>query len=80
MKKHRDHIQPEVEGGSDEEYNIRLISARENLEKGARMPNLDEVSESSNSIKLAVDIDRESLNGFKHPRNKNRGFGGLPRK
>lgn len=80
MKKHTDHIYPLVEGGPDEQYNKRRISAKENLQKGARMPSLNEVSQSTNPMRLAVKIDRDSLSKeFKHPRNKNRGFGGLPR-
>lgn len=80
MKKEKEHIKPRIEGGSDEPWNIRYVSRKENEQKGARMPNLNEVSESSNPIKLAVDIDKGSLQGpFKHPRNRNRGFGGLPR-
>lgn len=80
MKKHRDHIFPKAEGGPDVDWNIREISAKENLGKGAEMPDLSDVSASTNPIRLAVEIDKRSLQGsFKNSRNKNRGFGGLPR-
>jgi hypothetical protein len=80
MKKDTDHIWPRVEGGPDKPWNKRNIPQRKNRQKGARMPNLNEVSDSSNPIRLAVEIDKHSLQGpFKHPRNRNRGFGGLPR-
>jgi len=80
MKKESDHIFPRVEGGSDEPYNKRAISRSANRGKSAKMPKVADVFDSSNPIKLATDIDRKSLKGFKHPQNKNRGFGGLPRK
>lgn len=79
-KYHRDHIWSQIEGGPNADWNLRSIPASENLRKGPRMPNLNEVSESPNPLKLAVEIDKHSLTkGFKHPRNKNKGFGGLPR-
>lgn len=80
MKKHKDHICPRAENGPDENWNIRIIPASENLEKGAEMPDLDDVLDSSDPIRLAVEIDKQSLNGFRHPRNKDRGFGGLRRR
>ncbi len=80
MKKEIDHIFPIVEEGSNESYNKRAIPRSANRRKGAKMPTMADVLDSSNPIKLAVDIDRKSLKGFKHPQNKNRGFGGLPRK
>lgn len=79
MKRHRDHIWPKAEGGPDEDYNFREIDASENLRKGAEMPDLDDVLDSSNPIRLAVEIDKRSLEGFQNPRNRDRGFGGLRR-
>jgi hypothetical protein len=78
MKRHRDHIWPKAEGGPDDDWNIRIIPASENLRKGAEMPDLDDVFDSSNPIRLAAEIDKQSLKGFKNPRNRKRGFGGLP--
>ena len=81
MKRHRDHIWPRAEGGPDEDWNIRIIPASENLSKGDEMPDLDEVLDSSDPVKLAAEIDRHSLQeGFGRPRNKDKGFGGLPRR
>lgn len=74
-----DHIVPKTEGGSNASYNLREISAKDNLKKGARMPYLNEVAQSSNPIRCAVDADRITAKGTKHPRNRNRGFGGLSR-
>lgn len=79
MKRHRDHIWPRAEGGPDEDWNIRDIDASENLSKGAEMPDLDDVFDSSDPVRLAAEIDKRSLEGFRHPRNKDRGFGGLRR-
>ena len=80
MKKHRDHIFPKAEGGPDDEWNIREIDADKNLKKGAEMPNISDVSDSSDPIRLATEIDRRSLKGpFITRRNKNKGFGGLTR-
>jgi len=80
MRKERDHIWPEAEGGPDEDWNIREIDWLENRRKGAEMPDLADVLDSSDPIRLAVEIDKHSLEeGFKHPRNRNKGFGGLPR-
>jgi len=79
MRKEKDHIWPKAEGGPDKDWNIREIDWRENRRKGAEMPNVDDVLDSSNPIRLAVGIDKRSLKGFKHPRNKDRGFGGLCR-
>jgi len=84
MRKHTntdlDHIWPRAEGGPDEDWNKRQISARKNRSKGARMPNLNEVADSPDPIKLAIEIDKHTMTkGLRHPRNKNRGFGGLPR-
>jgi len=79
-KMHKDHIQPKAEGGTDDYYNLRTISAKENLRKGARMPNLNEVSDSPNPLKLAVEIDKWTLNHpYNNSRNKKKGFGGLNR-
>lgn len=84
MKRHRDHIDhiwPSAEGGPDEDWNRRSIPASENLRKGAKMPDVDDVFDSSDSVKLAVEIDKRfSLEGFRHPQNKDRGFGGLRRR
>lgn len=80
MKRHRDHIKPRAEGGPDEDWNTRIIPASENLRKGAEMPDLDDVFDSSDPVRLAAEIDKGSLEGFKHPRNKDRGFGGLRRR
>jgi len=79
VRNHNDHIWPRADRDPDKDYNKRRISARKNLQKGARMPNLNEVSDSSNPIRLATEIDKYSVTrGFRHRRNKNRGFGGLP--
>ena len=76
-----DHIWPRVEGGPDEPWNKRRIPRSQNRRKGAAMPNLNDVSDSPNPIRLAVEIDKGSLRGpFKHPRNRDKGFGGLPRR
>ena len=80
MKRHRDHIWPKVEGGSNEDWNIRNIDASENLRKGAKMPDLDDVLDSTDPIRLAAEIDKSSLEGFRHSSNKDRGFGGLRRR
>jgi len=80
MKKHRDHIRPRAEGGPDSDYNIRLISAGDNLSKGAEMPDLEDVFDSSDPARLAAEIDKQSVqNGFNNRRNKDKGFGGLTR-
>lgn len=80
MKKEIDHIWPRAEGGPDEPWNKRSISRSKNRRKGAEMPTLADVADSPNPVKLAANIDKGSLKGFKHPRNKNKGFGGLPRR
>ena len=81
MRKEEDHIWPKAEGGSDEDWNIREIDWLENRRKGAEMPNVADVLDSSDPIRLAIEIDKHSLGEeFKHPRNRNRGFGGLPRR
>lgn len=77
MKRHRDHIWPRAEGGPDEDWNTRFIPALENLHKGSDMPDLDDVFDSSDPVRLAAEIDKHSLEGFRHPRNKDKGFGGL---
>lgn len=80
MKKHRDHIFPRAEGGPDDDWNIREIDADENLKKGAEMPDVFNVLDSTDPIRLAVEIDKRSLEGpFRNSRNKNKGFGGLSR-
>jgi len=78
--KERDHIWPEVEGGPTEDWNLRYISRSENRQKWTEMPDLDDVSDSSDPIRLAVEIDKQSLHPFKHFRNQDKGFGGLPRR
>lgn len=76
----RDHIWPEAEGGPSEEWNFRSIPRSENRAKGPNMPDLSEVYDSTNPLRLAHEIDRESLKGpWRHSRNSRRGFGGLPR-
>jgi hypothetical protein len=76
-----DHIWPEAEGGPDETWNKRRISRSENRRKGAEMPDIEDVLDSSDPIRLAAEIDRHSVEeGFRHPRNKGRGFGGLPKR
>lgn len=79
MRKEKDHIWPKAEGGPDEDWNIREIDWRENRRKWTEMPGVDDVLDSSDPARLAAEIDRRSLKGFKHPRNRDRGFGGLPR-
>ena len=80
MKEHTDHIWPRTEGGPDKDYNKRRIPARKNLQKGPEMPDLNAVFDSSNPIRLAAEIDEHTLKKrFKHSRNRNKGFGGLPR-
>ena len=81
MRKERDHIWPEAEGGPSEDWNIREIDWLENRRKGAEMPDLADVLDSSDPLRLATEIDRHSLEeGFRHPRNRDKGFGGLPRR
>ena len=44
------------------------------------MPDVDDVQESYDPIALAVAIDYTSVTiGFHNSRNKNKGFGGLPK-
>ena len=75
-----DHILPEVEGGTNDDWNLRSIPRSQNREKGPKMPTTNDVLDSSNPARLAAEIDRRSLEGpFKHSRNKGKGFGGLPR-
>jgi 5-methylcytosine-specific restriction endonuclease McrA len=76
-----DHIWPEAEGGPDEPWNKRRIPRSQNRSKGAEMPSLADVMDSSEPWRLAAEIDRHSLEkGFKNPRNRDRGFGGLKRR
>jgi 5-methylcytosine-specific restriction endonuclease McrA len=58
MGKERDHIWPKAEGGRNEGWNYRNISPNKNRQKGARMPTLSEVSQSTDPIKLSVEIDK----------------------
>lgn len=79
--KENDHIWPTVEGGPDEPWNKRRIPPSQNRRKGPEMPNPNDISDSPKPIRLAVEIDKHSLHGsFKHSRNKDKGFGGLPRR
>jgi hypothetical protein len=42
------------------------------------MPNINEVSQSPNPIRLASEIDKYTIeHKLTHPRNKDKGFGGL---
>ena len=79
MRKEKDHIWPEAEGCPDEDWNIREIDWLENRGKGAEMPDVNDVLDSGNSARLAAEIDKHSLEGFRHSRNKDKGFGGLGR-
>jgi hypothetical protein len=75
-----DEIWPQVEGGPKEHWNQRRIPRSQNRRKGPEMPDLDDVFESIAPARLAAEIDKRSLSGpFKHYRNKDKGFGGLPR-
>jgi hypothetical protein len=65
-----DEIWPQVEGGPKEHWNQRLIPHSQNREKWTEMPELDDVFDSSDQIRLAVEIDKRSLHPFKHFRNK----------
>ena len=79
MRKEKDHIWPKAEGGTDEEWDKREIDWLENRRKGPEMPDVDDVLDSSDPARLAAKIDKHSLEGFNHSRNKDKGFGGLPR-
>jgi len=79
MRKEKDHIWPRAEEASDEDWNIREIDWLENRRKGAEMPNVNDVFDSTDPPRLAAKIDKHSLGGFKNPRNKDKGFGGLTR-
>jgi len=74
-----DEIWPQAEGGPKEPWNQRDIPRSQNRKKGAEMPTVDDLLDSPDPLKLAAEIDKASLGGFKNPRNKNKGFGGLPR-
>ena len=74
-----DEIWPQAEGGRKEPWNQRRIPRSQNRQKGPDMPDLADVSDSSEPIRLAAEIDKHSLKGFRHPQNKDRGFGGLRR-
>jgi len=75
-----DHIWPEAEDGSNEPWNKRRIPRSQNRQKGPEMPDLDDVFDSTDPARLAAEIDKRSLQPFKHSRNKDKGFGGLPRR
>jgi len=76
-----DHIWPKTEGGPDDPWNRRPLPQSVNRgPKGPEMPCLDDVFDSPNPVKLAVEIDKRSLLPFNHSRNQDKGFGGLPRR
>ncbi len=74
-----DHIFPTSEGGPNKSYNKRKISRSENRKKGSKMPSVSNVSESSEPIRLASEIDIHTLEKpYKTKSNiGKRGFGGL---
>ncbi len=75
-----DEIWPKAENGPGESWNQRETSPHKNRSKGARMPTVSEVGESPEPMKLAVEIDRYTINNpLKNSRNKGKGYGGLPR-
>ena len=75
-----DEIWPTKEGGPKEPWNQRETSPHENRSKGARMPTISEVAQSPEPTKLASEIDQHTINhSLIHSRNKNKGFGGLPK-
>lgn len=80
MKMEIDHIWPICEGGPDASWNKRPIPQHQNRRKGAEMPTPSDIGSSPNPLKLAHEIERYSLSGagYKHPRNKNKGYMGLP--
>ena len=77
-----DHIFPKAERGSDEPHNRRQVPRSENRKKGARMPTLDEIALSPNPMILVHEMEKAApwAKGYKSPRNKGRGFMGLPRR
>jgi len=76
-----DHIWPKVEGGPDDSWNRRPLRRSVNRgQKGPEMPDLDDVFDSTDPARLAAEIDKRSLQPFKHSRNRDKGFGGLPRR
>ena len=75
-----DHIWPTSEGGPDEPWNIREISPHENRSKQSKMPDITDVFDSDDPIRLASEIDKYTINHeYKTGRNRNKGFGGLDR-
>lgn len=80
MKMERDHIWPLCEGGPDTPKNMRDISRTRNRKKGPEMPTLSDIADSTDRSWLAHEIEKHSLSGkgYRHPRNKNKGYMGLP--
>ena len=75
-----DHIWPTSEGGAEDSWNKREISPHENRSKDSEMPNLSDILDSDDPIRLAVEIDKHTIDhGYKTKRNEGRGFGGLKR-
>jgi hypothetical protein len=75
-----DHIWPQSEGGSEDSWNKREISPHENRSKGSEMPDLSDILDSDDPIRLATEIDKYTLtHEYKTRRNKDKGFGGLDR-
>lgn len=75
-----DHIWPTSEDGPDADWNKREIDPSINRSKGSTMPNVSDVLDSSNPIKLATSIDRHTIDPnhkYHTSRNQDRGFGGL---
>jgi hypothetical protein len=76
-----DEIWPVAEGGPRVSWNQRRIARSENRSKGAEMPDVFDVLVSPDPTKLATKIDERSLRRpFRNSRNKDKGFGGLPRR
>lgn len=80
MKMEIDDILPTCERGPDTSWNKREISQTRNRKKGPEMPTLTDIEDSPNRLRLAHEIERLSLSGknYKHPRNKSKGYMGLP--
>ena len=77
-----EHINPQSESEEefvDEPYNLTYLPRSENSSKGSRAPYPGEFLRSSNPPMGIKDADLNSYNGYKTSRNKDRGFGGIPR-
>jgi len=73
-----DEIWPRREGGPKVPGNQRETSPHENRSKGARMPNINEIGQSPNPVRLASEIDKYTIeHKLTHPSNTDKGFGGL---